>query len=74
LHQQLEIDPQLQQVKAEVADSGEGRWAVEEALRFSVPFGAITAALYSRYSTRQTRTFVGRVLSAMRLGFGGHKE
>ena len=73
LQKQFAGDTQLSQLNTIVSDSGEGRWAVEEALQYGVPFNAITAALFARYATRDRGGFAGRILSAMRLGFGGHK-
>jgi 6-phosphogluconate dehydrogenase len=64
----------LNHASPEVSDSGEGRWTIEEALRVSVPLPVITAALFARYDSRGQAEFAGRVLSAMRLGFGGHKS
>jgi 6-phosphogluconate dehydrogenase len=57
-----------------VEDSGEGRWTVNAAIDESVPAEVITAALYARFRSRKEHTFAEKILSAMRAGFGGHKE
>lgn len=57
-----------------VNDSGEGRWTIQAAIEEAVPAEALTAALYTRFRSRQDHTFAEKVLSAMRAGFGGHAE
>ena len=57
-----------------VEDSGEGRWTVNAAIDEAVPAEVITAALYARFRSRKEHTFAEKILSAMRHGFGGHKE
>lgn len=57
-----------------VEDSGEGRWTVQAAIEEAVPAEVLTAALYSRFRSRQDHTFAEKVLSAMRYKFGGHAE
>jgi 6-phosphogluconate dehydrogenase len=57
-----------------VEDSGEGRWTINAAIDEAVPAEVLTAALYTRFRSRQTHTFAEKILSAMRDGFGGHKE
>lgn len=57
-----------------VEDSGEGRWTVQAAVEEAVPAEVLTAALYTRFRSRQDHTFAEKVLSAMRKGFGGHVE
>ncbi len=74
LTDEINAQPDLQHVSDQVSDSGEGRWTIEEALRTSVPLPVITAALFARYNSRNRAEFANRVLSAMRLGFGGHKS
>jgi 6-phosphogluconate dehydrogenase len=54
------------------ADSGEGRWTIEDAMRLDVPTPVITSSLYARFYTRQNGEFTGKVLSALRAQFGGH--
>lgn len=57
-----------------VADSGEGRWTINAAIDEAVPAEVLTAALFTRFRSRQQHTFAEKILSAMREGFGGHKE
>jgi 6-phosphogluconate dehydrogenase len=57
-----------------VADSGEGRWTLMAAIEEAVPADVLSAALYTRFRSRQSHTFAEKILSAMRKGFGGHRE
>lgn len=70
----LAQDPDLSNYSGFVQDSGEGRWTVQAALDEAVPADVLTAALYTRFRSRQEHTFAEKVLSAMRQGFGGHVE
>ena len=70
----LAKDPTLTGFAGRVADSGEGRWTVEAAIEEGVPAHVLTAALYARFESRGRAEFADKVLSAMRLGFGGHVE
>jgi 6-phosphogluconate dehydrogenase len=54
------------------ADSGEGRWTVEDAMAKDVPTPVITASLYARFYSRQNGEFTHKMLSALRKQFGGH--
>jgi 6-phosphogluconate dehydrogenase len=72
--QALANDGHLEHFGGSVADSGEGRWTIEAAVEEAVPANVLTAALYARFRSRQTATFGDKLLSAMRLGFGGHVE
>ncbi|MBS0364477.1 MAG: decarboxylating 6-phosphogluconate dehydrogenase [Proteobacteria bacterium] len=67
-------DPALAGFSGNVADSGEGRWTAQAAIEVGVPAPVLTAALYSRFDSRGLADFANKVLSAMRLGFGGHVE
>ncbi len=67
-------DPDLKGFEGVVQDSGEGRWTIQAAIEEAVPAEVLSAALYTRFRSRQTHTFAERVLSAMRKMFGGHKE
>jgi 6-phosphogluconate dehydrogenase len=67
-------DPNLESYTGFVQDSGEGRWTVQAAVEEAVPAEVITAALFTRFRSRQQHTFAEKVLSAMRHAFGGHKE
>ncbi len=57
-----------------VSDSGEGRWTIAAAIDEGVPVPVLSAALYERFSSRGHGEFAARVLSALRLEFGGHQE
>jgi len=57
-----------------VQDSGEGRWTIMAAIDEAVPTEVLSAALYTRFRSRQQHTFAEKVLSAMRQKFGGHVE
>lgn len=56
-----------------VAESGEGRWTVGEAIRLGVPLSVITAALFSRFSSQGRGDFADRGDAALRAQFGGHE-
>jgi 6-phosphogluconate dehydrogenase len=68
----LSDDPQLAQLRGYVEDSGEGRWTLQEGIDRSVPMPVLTAALFTRFRSRQENTFAERVLAALRNQFGGH--
>jgi 6-phosphogluconate dehydrogenase len=70
----LAEDPELKGYSGHVQDSGEGRWTVQAAIEEAVPAEVLSAALYARFRSRQQHTFAEKVLSAMRKGFGGHRE
>jgi len=70
----LARDPTLEGFSGYVEDSGEGRWTVEAAIEEAVPAEVLTAALYTRFRSRQAHNFAEKMLSAMRFGFGGHVE
>jgi len=57
-----------------VEDSGEGRWTINAAIDEAVPAEVLSAALFARFRSRKEHTFAEKILSAMRAGFGGHKE
>ena len=57
-----------------IEDSGEGRWTIQAAIDEAVPAEVLSAALYTRFRSRQQHTFAEKVISAMRKGFGGHVE
>ena len=67
-------DPTLSKFEGRVSDSGEGRWTIKAAIDESVPAPVLSAALYSRFSSRGEAEFADKLLSAMRLEFGGHVE
>jgi 6-phosphogluconate dehydrogenase len=70
----LAKDGKLAGFAGHVADSGEGRWTVEAAIEVGVPAQVLSAALYARFGSRGRDEFANKLLSAMRLGFGGHIE
>ncbi len=70
----LAEDPDLSNYTGYVNDSGEGRWTVQAAIEEAVPANVLTAALFSRFRSRQDHTFADKMLSAMRKQFGGHVE
>lgn len=70
----LAENPTLSEYAGVVADSGEGRWTIQAALDEAVPVDVLSAALYTRFRSRQEHTFAEKILSAMRQKFGGHIE
>jgi 6-phosphogluconate dehydrogenase len=68
----LAEDRELSTLKGYVEDSGEGRWTVQEAIDRSVPLPVITAALFTRFRSRENNPFAERLLAALRNQFGGH--
>ena len=65
-------DPQLEQLRGYVDDSGEGRWTVQEAVERGVPAGVLAQSLFSRFASRDDNPFGMRVIAALRNEFGGH--
>ncbi|HEY9052232.1 MAG TPA: decarboxylating 6-phosphogluconate dehydrogenase [Gammaproteobacteria bacterium] len=55
-----------------VDDSGEGRWTVEDSIENAIPAPVLTLALQMRFRSRQSPSYAGKLLNAMRAGFGGH--
>jgi 6-phosphogluconate dehydrogenase len=68
----LQKNPALAGIAPYVADSGEGRWTVDEAIALDVPAPVITQALIQRLRSRDTLSFSDRLLAALRGEFGGH--
>lgn len=68
----LKDDPELPGIKGWVADSGEGRWTVFEAIDQDVPAPVITLSLMARFISRQDESYAAKLLAAMRNQFGGH--
>jgi 6-phosphogluconate dehydrogenase len=68
----LEKDPALKSVRGYVADSGEGRWTVAEAIEQDIPAPVITLSLLERFHSRQDESFGAKVIAALRDEFGGH--
>jgi len=65
-------DPKLEEIKGVMHSSGEGAWTVEEAIRLHVPTPVISSALMMRYRSEEDDTVTGKVVAALRNGFGGH--
>ncbi|MCJ7568104.1 MAG: decarboxylating 6-phosphogluconate dehydrogenase [Anaerolineales bacterium] len=68
----LKEDADLSDVKDWVADSGEGRWTVAEAIELDIPAPVITLSLMMRFVSRQEERYSAKLLAAMRNQFGGH--
>jgi 6-phosphogluconate dehydrogenase len=64
--------PDLADIRGWVADSGEGRWTVQEAMDHDVPAPIITLSLQVRLRSRQSESYQAQVLAALRQQFGGH--
>ncbi|NTV91373.1 MAG: NADP-dependent phosphogluconate dehydrogenase, partial [Clostridiales bacterium] len=69
----LQDDAQLTDIQGWVADSGEGRWTVQEAIDQDVPAPVITLSLFRRFESRQPESFAAKLLAALRNQFGGHE-
>jgi 6-phosphogluconate dehydrogenase len=70
----LAEDPGLEEYSGYVHDSGEGRWTINAAIDEEVPVDVLATALFARFRSREQHTFAEKVLSAMRMKFGGHLE
>jgi 6-phosphogluconate dehydrogenase len=68
----LAEEPDLASIAPYVADSGEGRWTVTEAIDLNVSAPIIALSLLERIESRDQVSFADRMLAAMRHGFGGH--
>ncbi|HSH03830.1 MAG TPA: decarboxylating 6-phosphogluconate dehydrogenase [Anaerolineae bacterium] len=68
----LAEDQNLSDIRGWVADSGEGRWTVFEAIDLDIPAPVITASLMARFVSRQDESYGAKLLAAMRNQFGGH--
>jgi 6-phosphogluconate dehydrogenase len=68
----LKEDPKLERLKGFVQDSGEGRWMVADAIDKDVPVPTLSAALFTRFRSRQAESFAEKMLAALRNAFGGH--
>jgi len=66
-------NPRLEGIEPWVADSGEGRWTVLEAIDKDVPLPVIALSLMARFRSRQQASFADRLLAALRNQFGGHE-
>lgn len=68
----LSKDPELQNIKPWVADSGEGRWTVLEAIDLEISAPVITESVLRRLRSREDAPFADKLLAALRQAFGGH--
>ena len=68
----LEENPGLEGIRGWAADSGEGRWTVDEAVRLAVPAPVISSALFARFASRLDDDPAMKVIAALRNQFGGH--
>jgi 6-phosphogluconate dehydrogenase len=72
LYDALSKNPEFEGIRDWVADSGEGRWTVQEAIDHDVPAPVITLSLQARFRSRQEASYGAKVLAALRNEFGGH--
>jgi 6-phosphogluconate dehydrogenase len=63
---------ELTDLRGWVADSGEGRWTIQEAMDRDVPAPIITLSLLARFRSRQQDSYGAKVIAALRQQFGGH--
>lgn len=70
--QAFKESPELADIRGYVEDSGEGRWAIQEAIDLNVPVPVITLSLMSRLASRQEESFSAKLIAALRRLFGGH--
>jgi 6-phosphogluconate dehydrogenase len=68
----LSEDGDLATLEGYVEDSGEGRWTLAEGIDRAVPLPVLTAALFTRFRSRENNPFSERLLAALRNQFGGH--
>jgi 6-phosphogluconate dehydrogenase len=72
LTEALQADPALGELSPRMADSGEGRWTLQAAIDLGAPTPVLASALLARFASQGQGEFAGRIVSAMRRGFGGH--
>ena len=63
---------ELSDLQGYIEDSGEGRWTLREGIERGVPLPALTAAVFTRFRSRESNPFAERLLAALRNQFGGH--
>ena len=66
--------PELSNFTGRVSDSGEGRWTAIAAIDEGVPAYVLTNSLFERFESRGEGDYAGKIMSAMRMEFGGHHE
>ncbi|MBI5176670.1 decarboxylating 6-phosphogluconate dehydrogenase [Candidatus Micrarchaeota archaeon] len=69
----LEKDPKLERLEGEVGGGETGRWAIGQAWEAGAPFSSVANAYSARLRSRQKDSFSGKVIAAVRNGFGGHE-
>ena len=70
----MRSDPSLAKFAGRVSDSGEGRWTLQAAIDEGVPAPVLSAALFGRFELRGAAEYADKLMSVMRLEFGGHHE
>jgi 6-phosphogluconate dehydrogenase len=70
----LKRDSELSDFTGRVSDSGEGRWTAIAAIDEGVPAYVLTNSLFERFESRGEGDYAGKIMSAMRMEFGGHHE
>ncbi|MBE7521488.1 MAG: decarboxylating 6-phosphogluconate dehydrogenase [Burkholderiales bacterium] len=68
----LASDADLDAIAPHVADSGEGRWTVAEAIEQGTPAPVLAVALMNRFASQGKGDYANRMLARMRQAFGGH--
>ncbi len=68
----LKRDQRMEDIEPYVADSGEGRWTVLEAVEQGVPTPVMSLSLMARFASQGSDDYAARLLAMMRKGFGGH--
>ncbi len=72
IHDALGDEKLLESLSDYVDDSGEGRWTIQDSIENAVPTPVLSLALQMRFRSRQESSYAGKILNAMRAGFGGH--
>jgi len=72
--EELKNDRNLSDYNSMVSDSGEGRWTIKESIDLGVPIPSIYASISQRFNSKNINSYSGKILSAMRRAFGGHKD
>ncbi len=72
VHDALADENLLDSLSDYVDDSGEGRWTIQDSIENAVPTPVLSLALQMRFRSRQDSSYGGKILNAMRAGFGGH--
>ena len=65
-------DKNLSHVESYVSDSGEGKWAIEDALERNTPVPSSALALMVRYKSRDNDPIAEKLIASLRNEFGGH--